>query len=57
MDCFAHDTLTLFIREPDKWQNVIDDLSSWARSEISQSYTAPGMPAERLDAVEVEAVK
>jgi hypothetical protein len=55
-DCFAHETLDIFARSP-VGADVVDNLSSWARSEIAQGYTAPGEPADRLDAVRVTAVK
>ena len=55
-DCPAHDTLAIFVRDPVAHQGVIANLSDWARSEVAQSYTYPGMPKERLDAVRVEGV-
>ncbi len=55
-DCFAHETLDIFARSP-VGADIVGNLSSWARSEIAQGYTAPGEPADRLDAVRVTAVK
>jgi hypothetical protein len=55
-DCFAHQTLNIFVRDP-KEQAVIDNLSAWARSEIAQAYTPPGEPPDQLDAVQVTVVK
>jgi hypothetical protein len=51
-DCFAHDTLTVFVRNRAGQEAVDDDLTTWAKSLIAQSYTAPRMPAEHLDKVE-----
>jgi hypothetical protein len=55
-DCFAHMTLTVFIRDPVA-QNVIDNLSDWARLKIADWYTLPGTPEEHLDAVQIKVVK
>ena len=55
-DCFAHVTLNLFMRRPNAQQDVIASLSHWAKSEIARAYTAAGMPAERWEGVQVEAV-
>jgi hypothetical protein len=55
-DCFAHETLNIFVRSSNE-QDLVDNLSNWAKSEIAQGYTAPGAPADRLDAVRVTAVK
>jgi hypothetical protein len=55
-DCFAHLTLTVFVRSP-KERAVIDDLSDWAKTEVAQAYTAKGLPPEHLDGVEIKTVK
>jgi hypothetical protein len=56
-DCYAHVTLTLFVRNPKREREVIDNLSDWARSEVADAYTAQGLTPEQLDGVEIEAVK
>jgi hypothetical protein len=54
--CFVHMTLTVFFRDPVE-QNVIDNLSDWARLKIADWYTLPGTPAAHLDAVQIKVVK
>jgi hypothetical protein len=49
-------TLTVFFRDPVE-QNVIDNLSDWARLKIADWYTLPGTPAAHLDAVQIKVVK
>lgn len=51
-DCFAHETLTVFVRSPAD-PGVIENLSSWARSAIAQDHTGSGIPQAHLDAVTI----
>jgi len=55
-DCYSHDTLTVFTRAPAE-PDVVNDLSSWASSEIAHEYALLGLRATSLDAVKIETVR
>ncbi len=55
-DCFAHDTLTMFVHGGADSKAVVRNLSEWAKTMVGEEYNAPGMPVEQLDAVEIYSV-
>lgn len=52
-DCFAHNTLTLFVRSGEEHGPAVEDLTDWAKEMIAQAYQSPGLPDATLDAVEI----
>jgi hypothetical protein len=51
-DCFAHDTLTLFVRDQGRSETVVKNLSAWAKSAAAE-YSGNGIPPTHLDRVQV----
>jgi hypothetical protein len=55
-DCFAHFTLTLFVRTGQEHGAVVDSLTDWAKEMIGESDQPAGMPHDKLDSVEIVSI-
>jgi hypothetical protein len=55
-DCPIHNTLAVFVSDPDKSKPIVDDLTAWAKAQVQSSYTYPGLAPDRFEGVEVFAV-
>jgi len=55
--CLSDIKLTIFMRSQEQQQAIIDNLSQWAKQELSQEYHLPGSPPARLVGVDVVPVR
>lgn len=55
--CYARNTLTVFVPRPDPSREVLDNLKTWAATEVAGGYNAPGMPVATFEGMEVLLVR